>query len=119
MALYFLNPTAGHSAYMGGGVSWGVAAAATATTDSSGLSTVRTYTGNGLQGEISAGYEFLRASTIRMFVQADATLPFYAVHTYNFDSTGTSVGSSSYVPTLAVSFGIGWGRSIVRVHMVE
>jgi hypothetical protein len=66
------------------------------------------------------GYEFLRASTIRMFLQADATLPFYTVRRYTFDSvSGVRASASSWVPSLAFSFGIGWGKSITRVHVVE
>lgn len=96
-----------------------MAAAAGSSTDATS-SSVQMYSGSGLQGEISVGYEFLRASTIRMFLQADATLPFYTVHRYTYDSAlGAAVGGSAWVPSLAFSFGIGWGKSIARVHVVE
>lgn len=112
MGLYFMNPTANASLYFGGGVSWGGVAVADAgnandTTDD------KVYSGSGLQGEFSAGYELLRASTIRLFIQADATLPIYTV-TQDYPGTG----SKAYVPTFGVSFGLGWGRSIHRVHIV-
>jgi hypothetical protein len=119
MGLYFLSPTAGQSLYLGAGLSWGMAAAAGNAT-SAGSTSFQTYTGSGLQGELSVGYEFLRASTIRMFLQADATLPFYTVHRNTYDSTLlATVGGSSWVPSLAFSFGIGWGKSSIRVHVVE
>ena len=121
MGLYFLSPISTGSFYLGGGLSWGMAAAAGNATGATGsTSSFETYTGSGLQGELSVGYEFLRASTIRMFLQADATLPFYTVHRYTFDdTTGAMQSASSWVPSLAFSFGIGWGRSITRVHVVE
>jgi hypothetical protein len=119
MGLYFLSPTAGQSLYLGAGLSWGMAAAAGNATGT-GSTSFQTYTGSGLQGELSVGYEFLRASTIRMFLQADATLPFYTVHRNTYDSTLlATVGGSSWVPSLAFSFGIGWGKSSIRVHVVE
>ena len=122
MGLYFLSPIATGSLFLGGGLSWGMAAATGSTTDATGSTSTssQTYTGSGLQGEISVGYEFLRASTIRMFLQADATLPFYTVRRYTFDSvSGLTASASSWVPSLAFSFGIGWGKSITRVHVVE
>jgi hypothetical protein len=120
MALYFLNPSANRSSYLGGGLGWGGTAVARASTDTMNGSA---YSGSGLQAELSAGYELLRASTIRMFIQADATLPFYKVTSTSYGtSTSTSVNGTldtTYVPSFAVSFGIGWGRSITRVHVVE
>jgi hypothetical protein len=123
MALYFLNPTANCSSYLGGGVGWGATAVASAnSTVNGGIGSVGGYSGSGLQAELSAGYELLRASTIRMFIQADATLPFYQAKSATFISTATgstTTYDSKYVPSFAVSFGIGWGRSITRVHVVN
>lgn len=96
-ALYFFDSQANGSLYAGGGVSWG----GTAIGDADGA-----YTGSGIQGEASVGYEFLRASTIRMFAEADVTLPFYNVNRF------TLLGAeeeSGYAPTVSLSFGIGWG----------
>jgi hypothetical protein len=107
MALYFMNPSANGSLYFGGGLSWG----GTLVTDSTA-----TYSGSGLQVEAAAGYEMLRASTIRLFVQADATLPLYAI---SQDTTLTTTGTGKgYAPTFTVAFGLGWGRSVVRIHAV-
>jgi len=120
MGLYFLSPISTGSFFLGGGLSWGMAAATGNATGATGSTSFQTYTGSGLQGELSVGYEFLRASTIRMFLQADATLPFYTVRRETFDTAlGATVGGSSWVPSLAFSFGIGWGKSITRVHVVE
>lgn len=119
MALYFLNPTANRSSYVGAGLGWGFS-----TLQRSGSAdtfAANDYTGSGLQGELTAGYEFLRASTIRMFVQADATLPFYLVRTTDYLPTGgTTSTQTAYAPSLTVSFGLGWGgRSVTRVHVVD
>jgi hypothetical protein len=107
MGLYFVNPMANASMYLGGGISWGLTRL-----DGNGLS----YTGNGLQAEASVGFEMLRASTIRLFVQADATAPLYLVRAEMPLTGGTTDGA--WAPTVGLSFGIGWGRSIIRVHAV-
>ena len=115
MALYFNNPTANGSSYLGGGLSWG----GTAVTKDEG-GTFTAYSGSGLQVELSAGYEFLRASTIRMFAQFDATLPLYRVSSTDVATNGYSaIGTSyAYSPSFGLSVGLGWGRSIVRIHAV-
>jgi hypothetical protein len=123
MALYFLNPQANRSSYLGGGLGWGGTAVARSSTDTMNgtINGGSSYTGSGLQAELSAGYELLRASTIRIFIQADATLPFYKVTSTGYNTT-TFVNTTldtTYVPSFAISFGIGWGRSITRVHVVE
>ena len=116
--LYFLNPTANASTYIGGGVSWGGTALVKEVTSPSGGTTFNSYTGSGLQLEVSAGYEFLRASTIRMFAQIDASLPAYRV-TYVDYSTLTASTSKGYAATIAASIGIGWGRSAYRVNVIQ
>ena len=108
--LYFLNPRANASAYFGGGLSWG------ATTGSSGSSPngYSSWHGSGLQGELTAGYELPRASELRVFVEADATLPFY--HTSGQAVTFSQGRSSAvttgrhYNPSITVSVGLGWQR---------
>jgi hypothetical protein len=117
MALYFNNPTANGSSYFGGGVSWG----ATAVSKDDG-NNVSVYSGSGLQAELSAGYEFLRASNIRMFAQFDATLPLYRVSSTDVVTNGyitSGATSYAYSPSFGLSVGIGWGRSNVRVHVVQ
>ena len=110
MGLYFMNPMANRSSYLGGGLSWG----GTAIVDNNS-----TYSGTGLQAEVSAGYELLRASTIRMFIQADATLPLYSLKQTTVAAGGTLSTDRSYAPTFAISFGLGWGRSLTRVHVIQ
>jgi hypothetical protein len=116
MALYYNNPTANGSSYLGGGVSWG----ATAVAKDDG-NTVSTYSGSGLQVELSAGYEFLRASTIRMFARFDATLPLYRVSSLEVAANGYTAVGTSYAssPSFGVSVWLGWGRSLVRVQVVQ
>ena len=122
--LYMVNRIANSTPYFGGGLSWGrtsisqnqpVTVGPTAPGNPNG-STVYYYTtggdGSGLQGELTAGYEFARATTIRMFVQADATLPFYSVTTQTFSSRGgVSSSTSRYAPSVVMSVGFGWQRN--------
>jgi hypothetical protein len=99
MGLYFFQPVAAESSYLGLGTSWGGTAV-----EINGS----TYSGGGLQGELSLGFEMLRASTIRMFVQLDVTLPLYM--------SDNSAGAERYTPAAVVSVGGGFGRShTVRV----
>jgi hypothetical protein len=100
--LYFLRPKANATAYVGGGFSWG------------GVSFGSGWDGSGLQGELTAGYELPRASTLRTFVQLDAALPFYQTSTIrypvNYRGVGPVTTEHRYTPTVAVSFGVGWQR---------
>jgi len=109
--LRFLTPTAARSTYVGGGLSW-----STANLDSQSKS----WSGDGLQGELTAGYELQRASTVRVFFQADLGLPFYRLRadTYVFQlgqpypySTGSE---RRYCPSLSLSMGLGWQRGAGR-----
>jgi hypothetical protein len=112
--LHFMNPTANATAYFGGGLSYGF------TYFGSGSGGTGFYdsgwNGNGLQGELTAGYEVPRASALRVFIEADATLPFYNVAstrtTYSRTApyASTSVSSHRYAPSVAVSIGLGWQR---------
>jgi hypothetical protein len=114
--LHFLKPTANASTYLGGGLSWGFATAATG----AGYDT-NTYTsgwhGSGLQGELTIGYECARASTVRIFVEGNGVLPLYRVRseTYSYSRPGvaatTVVAGHRYAPSLVVSVGIGWQRN--------
>ena len=112
-ALRFLNKDADRSPYLGAGLSWGGVSVGR---DSSPTTYVSGWHGSGLQGELTAGYEWSRAdnSPLRLFVQADVGLPFFKAKA---DST-TFGGSPSlfrpttveerYIPSAVVSFGIGW-----------
>jgi hypothetical protein len=105
--LYFLNPTANRTPYLGGGLGWG--------RRSFGAPDYRSFDhyrsewrGTGLQGELTAGYEFARATSLRIFVQADAVLPFYQVSSQTFSRFGpTGSVDRRYAPSLVVSIGLG------------
>jgi hypothetical protein len=106
--LYLVNPRANATPYLGGGVSYGV-------TDIDGASVGDGFRsnshGSGLQGELTVGYEWPRASRLRVFVQADATLPFYKVASERFTSRGYSIAGTTehrYSPSLVVSLGLGY-----------
>jgi hypothetical protein len=108
--LYFLNPRANASAYLGGGLSWGTTTASRESS-SNGYSS---WHGNGLQGELTAGYELPRASELRVFLQADATLPFYhttgQVFTFSQNRSSIITTGRRYNPSFMVSVGVGWQR---------
>ena len=115
--LHFLNPTANAAKYVGGGVSWGSTEFGRNGGVGSGGTNFRSnWHGSGLQGELTAGYEFPRASTLRLFVQADAVLPFYKVtaETITFSRTAplgaVTTAGHHYSPSLVVSAGLGWQR---------
>ena len=67
-ALYYLNPYANHSLYAGVGA--GLSAEFEKEQNIS-------YSGFGVELSGKIGYELLRSSTIRLFVQADIHHPFY------------------------------------------
>lgn len=110
MFLRFTAPRADRSLYVGGGVSW-------TTIDMN--ADASSWEGNGLQGELTAGYELGRSSSIRTFLQTDIGLPIYKLHGERY--TGTSgppyytpptyvAAGARYAPTLTLSLGIGWQR---------
>jgi hypothetical protein len=109
--LYFTNPTGNATPYFGGGLSWGH------TRLDEGI---RSWNGQGLQGELTAGYEIARATSVRLYLQADMTLPFYRTQseTYEFpvrQPNGpflppTVTIERRYTPALVVSVGLGWHR---------
>jgi hypothetical protein len=98
---YFFSPYANNTPFIGAGLSLGSHALPTAGDD---------YTGGGLQGKFTLGYEFFRASTIRFLVEADARLPLYRLSHDELDPiTGATVRDHLYAPTFVLSLGIGWG----------
>jgi hypothetical protein len=105
--LYFLKPTANRTPYLGGGLGWG--RRSFGTPDYQSFDHYRSeWMGTGLQGELTAGYEFARATSLRMFVQADAVLPFYQVSSQTFSRFGpTGSVDRRYAPSLVVSIGLG------------
>jgi hypothetical protein len=119
--LYMLNRHANSAPYLGGGLSWG----RTHINDAQPAEPVRVAPtpgaiyyyntggrGSGLQGELTAGYEFGRATTIRMFVQGDVTLPFYSLTSQTISSRGVvSSTTRRYAPSVVLSVGLGWQRN--------
>lgn len=109
-ALRFAHPRSNASPYFGGGLSWGV----TSAYGGSSATSYSSWSGSGLQGELTAGYEWPRATELRVFVQADATLPFYRTHaetiTYSQSRSNILSTGSRYNPAVALSIGIGWQR---------
>jgi len=97
MLHWFLSPVSNHSAYLGGGISWGATGA---------IEDGRAFGGTGIQGQLALGYEMFRASTIRLFPQCDITLPFYMSEVED----GTE-DDKLYSPSVAFSLGVGWGKS--------
>ena len=101
--LWYQQPLADSSPYYGAGLSFG-GTAVLADDD-------KTYSGSGLQGHLTAGYEAFRSSTIRFFGQLDVTMPFY-VSDIDFESSD----KTKYTPSLSLSIGLGWGKgNTVRV----
>ena len=105
---YFFDAYGNSSFYLGGGLSLGSHSVPTSKAD---------YTGSGLQGKATLGYEMFRASTIRLLVQLDAILPMYTLKqesTVEFAADGSSTtfeGGHVYAPNFLLSLGLGWGSS--------
>ena len=105
----YFKPAADRSPYIAGGLSWSTVSLDNDTTS---------WEGNGLQGELTAGYEMGRAGSIHIFIQTDVGLPFYKLTGVTFSNpypTGPlylyePVTTHRYVPSLTVSLGLGWQR---------
>jgi len=110
--LYFVNSRANGTPYVGGGVSYGSTSVGTDAyytgTNTKAYSALH---GSGLQGELTAGYEFARTTTLRVFVQADATLPFYKATSQNYSNINYVPVGPRYLPSLVFSVGLGWQRN--------
>jgi hypothetical protein len=112
--LRYVNFGAHGSAYAGGGFSYGFA-------DFGGGSSgpafyESSWHGRGLQLEATIGYETPRSIPMRIFVEANATLPLYNVSSELTTYTksypySTSVSTHRYAPSVVVSVGVGWDRS--------
>lgn len=113
-AVHFLAPKANHSLFVGGGLGL------SSTSVSEGE---RSYLGGGLHARMSAGYELLRASTIRLLIQFDVLLPFYSLDEEDFtDYSGTQMSSmasgssdSIYAPVFGLSIGGGFSQKPNRL----
>jgi hypothetical protein len=106
--LYFFSPRTNRSAYVGGGLSYG----RTSFSDGGGSDFATTFTtnwqGSGLQGELTAGYELARVTKMRIFVQADAVLPFYDVSSTTYSRSGrVTTTNRRHAPSMVFSLGLG------------
>ena len=111
--LYFVHSRANASPYIGGGFSYGSTSAGNdAYYNRTSNKAHSAWRGSGLQGEVTAGYEIARTTTLRVFVQADASLPFYKSNSQTFSTSGiVTTTSQRYVPSLVFSIGLGWQRN--------
>ena len=110
--LRFLNPEADRSMYVGGGLGWGftnVGRESSASRPYAG-----NWTGSGLHGELTTGYEFRGNTPLRAFIQADVGLPFYRAASESYGSffgpgVPTRTIDRRYIPSVVLSVGLGWG----------
>lgn len=107
--LRFLNGESNRSPYVGGGLSWGgISAGSDGTPYTSGWS------GSGLQGEFTTGYEFRGNTPLRVFIQAEVGIPFFSATKESFTvfnqpwSSHSTVVDRRFIPSAVVSFGMGW-----------
>ena len=111
--LRFLRPGASRSAYVGGGLSWGAVSVGRGTQHGTG-SGATSWHGSGLQGEVTAGYELARGSAMRVFVQADASMPFFRATSQTYAMgrgiVTTTADEHRLIPSAVVSIGMGWSR---------
>jgi hypothetical protein len=108
--LRFFNADAERSTYAGAGLSWGVVSVGGSSSNLANAGYRTGWDGSGLQGDVTVGYEFFRNSALRMFVQTDVGLPFFNAVSRTY-AAGTMTGTARrYIPSAAVSFGLGWQR---------
>jgi len=110
--LYFVHSRSNSTPYFGGGVAYGsTSVGSDAYYNRTNNQAYSAFRGSGLQGELTAGYEIARTTTLRMFVQADASLPFYNVTSQTYSTTSVATTSRRYVPSIVISLGLGWQRN--------
>jgi hypothetical protein len=110
--LYFFHSKANATPYFGGGFGYGsTSVGSDAYYNGTNNQAYSALHGSGLQGEVTAGYEIARTTTLRVFVQADASLPFYKATTQSYSTTSVVTTSQRYVPSLVFSVGLGWQRN--------
>jgi hypothetical protein len=110
--LYFVHSRANASPYFGGGFGYGSTSVGNdAYYNRTNNQAYSAWRGSGLQGEVTAGYEIARTTTLRVFVQADASLPFYKSSSQTFSTSGVVATSQRYLPSLVFSVGLGWQRN--------
>jgi hypothetical protein len=103
---YVSRPLAASSAYLGGGMSWGVARVCTEFDNDFGDD--RCFRGDGLQLEMAGGYEMLRHSSIRLATQLGISLPMGSTSATN-QWGDPRPGPGEYIPTAALTIVLGFG----------
>ena len=128
MGHYFFNGVADSSPYLGMGMGYGFMAMNKSTDDEALAEEGLTYGGAGLHGKVALGFEAMRSSTIRLFMQLDATLPFYDLE-HDCSECGDGSNSMSgpterealYAPIFGISIGGAWtkgnNRTVTVRHM--
>jgi hypothetical protein len=94
--LYFFNPLGNSTPYLGGGIGYSLINI----DDDCG----NKYSGNGVSGIATLGFETMRVSTIRLFVQLDATLPFYKLEGKDNSVKNKKVYGSTLMLTMGIGF---------------
>ena len=108
--LYFIHSRSNASPYFGGGFAYGSTSVGGDAYYNRTINKAHSaWRGSGLQGELTAGYEIARTTTLRVFIQADASLPFYKSNSQTFSTSGiVTTTSQRYLPSLV--FSVGFGR---------
>jgi hypothetical protein len=110
--LYFLSPLANRSAYLGAGLSYGHQSFGGSYNPATGYYTSN-WDGSGMQGELTVGYELARVTSVRIFTQVDAVLPFYESTAKTYPANpGRGIVVAPTIdrrraPSLVVSIGLG------------
>lgn len=106
-AVHYQDPLSNNTMYYGGRIGYGLNDFYDGSTGTYGTN----YTGSGLQVTGVAGYEMLRASTIRLFFELDATAPLYTSSGTEYDSNFNSTGTvKRWAPVVSLTLGAGWGH---------
>jgi hypothetical protein len=108
--LFFAAPDASATPYLGLGLAF---AALGSEIDHAG------YSGSGIAGRVSLGYELLRESTIRFVVEADAVLPAFTLARDEGEPARPGAKGDFWAATIGASLGIGWGGARDRVASVR
>ena len=112
--LYFINPTANRTAYLGAGLGYGGQRFSQRSLNFNDAYR-SDWRGSGLQSELTAGYELARVTSVRLFIQADAVFPFYDATSETFlyatprppYSSPTITVDRRYAPSFGISVGVG------------
>ena len=97
---FFLQGEASHSPYLGATIGYSGETYYRTANSTNGYPTNTHYSGHGMMSRLFVGWEFFRASNLRFFIQADASLPYYTI--------ATTMGDAMWNPTFMFSIGTGY-----------